>query len=280
MLLAAGALFLAFGLIALLSYDRGASSISDRAYVVALGGIFFLIGCVVFTAAATTSAVYIRHAAAEVLANVPREPVLVEGANVHGRLTHELVETTDGWHFRPASRNWRNDRRFLLGFGVPFLLFAAGVLSWFLHRDGTARNWLLAILTGGFITVSIGGTVFWVMAAMLRWSYGRLPSLVIARGGEALAYEGPMPVEHNRDWLKYGFAGNPERQQLSIPRAVGCRAVVPLEVRDGGNARPIDHLGRAGIARAFVRRTGTLSAVADSAFERFVRRRAIDTAAG
>lgn len=219
MLLAAGALFLAFGLIALLSYDRGASSISDRAYVVALGGIFFLIGCVVFTAAATTSAVYIRHAAAEVLANVPREPVLVEGANVHGRLTHELVETTDGWHFRPASRNWRNDRRFLLGFGVPFLLFAAGVLSWFLHRDGTARNWPLAILTGGFITVSIGGTVFWVMAAMLRWSYGRLPSLVIARGGEALAYEGPMPVDHNRDWLKYGFAGNPERQQLSIPRA-------------------------------------------------------------
>ena len=179
-----------------------------------LGGAALAVGC-----DATFRKVYVRHAASAVLADVPREPVIVEGANVHGRLTHELIETADGWQFRPATHNWRNDRRFLLGFGIPFLLLAAGLFSWALHRDGTARNWPLAILAGGFLTVSIGGTVFWVMAAMLRWSYGRLPSLAIPRGGEALVYEGPMPVDHNRDFLKYGFAGNPERQQLTIPRA-------------------------------------------------------------
>ncbi|MBX9790281.1 MAG: hypothetical protein K2Y37_15290 [Pirellulales bacterium] len=184
-----------------------------------LGAAALAVGC-----DATFRPRYVRHAAADVLADVPREPVIVEGANVHGRLTHELVESADGWHFRPATRHWHNDRRLMLGFGIPFLLLAAGFLSWFLHRDGTARNWPLAILAGGFLTVSIGGTVFWLMVVMLRWSYERLPSLAIPRGGDSIEFEGPVPVDHDRDWLKYGFAGNPERQQLTIP-AVRLAAV-------------------------------------------------------
>jgi hypothetical protein len=34
--------------------------------------------------------VRVRHAADDVLADVPREPVLWEGSVMHGRLTHEL----------------------------------------------------------------------------------------------------------------------------------------------------------------------------------------------
>lgn len=216
-----GAFVLLMVTICLVMFERSPPPEPGLWFARAAGLTIAVFGCAAFALGcnATFRRMYVRHAAADVLANVPREPVIVEGANVHGRLTHEFVETIDGWHFRPASRNWRNDRRFMLSFGMPFLLLAAGLFSWCLHRDGTARSWPMAILAGTFLTVSIGGTVFWVMAVMLRWSYGRLSTLFITRGGDWLKFEGPTPVEHDRDWLKYGFAGNPQRQTLSIPSA-------------------------------------------------------------
>ena len=69
----------------------------------------------------------VRHASTGVLLNVPTEPEICEGWVVHGRLTHELLEVDDGWKLRPSAILWRNDKRFLLGFGVPFLVLFTGI---------------------------------------------------------------------------------------------------------------------------------------------------------
>jgi hypothetical protein len=163
----------------------------------------------------------VLHAAPDVLPEVPAEPVISEGSFVHGRLTHELREDAEGWAFRPAGNVWRNDKRFLLGFGVPFLMLFSGLLAWVLHDRLHIVGSPLAAVCGVLVAV-FGGGIFFLIGMIMRSGYRRLPTLTIPCDGTDLALESADPPEfENADlaaWLKWLFLGEAKRQRRTIPR--------------------------------------------------------------
>ncbi|MGQ0637134.1 MAG: hypothetical protein ACT4QC_21205 [Planctomycetaceae bacterium] len=169
----------------------------------------------------------IRHASLDVLPDVPQEPVIVEGSTVHGRLTHELVEDSDHWHFRPVPRLWNNSRRLLLGFGIPFMTFFAGLMGWVFHTQHNLA-WPLAILCGVMATVVCGGSAGLLIGLIIRARYRELCCLTIPRNGDALELDSPEEVDPDRTdlaaGLKWVFQGQTKRRRLVIPREL-LRAV-------------------------------------------------------
>jgi hypothetical protein len=182
--------------------------------------LFALLGGAALTAgvARLVLTVRVRHAAADVLADVPREPVLWEGSVVHGRLTHELAEDAAGWEFRTRQSLWRSDRRFLWGFGVPFLTIFATGLSWVFFRDRMDRGWAAAIVPAVVMTLGCGGTAIVLMGLMSRAGYRRLCHLRIPAHGP-LELDAPEQINVERaDPFKWVFVGDTQRHRLAIPR--------------------------------------------------------------
>jgi hypothetical protein len=160
---------------------------------------------------------HVRHAIPDVLPNVPQEPLIREGAVVHGRLTHELREEAQGWQFRPAAGLWRNDQVFLLGFGIPFLVFFAGLLTWTFHHDLAPVSWPVAALCATTVSVLSGGSVILFLGMVLRTSYRRLSRLSIPHDGCDLELEFPEAPNPKRATL-WGSLAEPNRQRRMIPR--------------------------------------------------------------
>ena len=94
-------------------------------------GSFFAVGAVVlaFVVRWRYWPGQVRHAACAVLPDIPLEPVIPEGSRVHSRLKHELCESNGGWVLRPDESVWHCEKRFLVGFGVPFLTLVSGLLT-------------------------------------------------------------------------------------------------------------------------------------------------------
>lgn len=142
--------------------------------------------------------VSIRHAAPEVMPAIPQEPVLEEFSMAHGRLTHELVEGPSAWEFRPDPKLWRGTKVFLLGFGIPFLLFFVGLLSWIFHSDFVPNSWPLAIVAATFVTAICGGTTFSIVSLVILRSWHRLCRLTIPRSGDDLELDSAEPRSGGR----------------------------------------------------------------------------------
>jgi hypothetical protein len=193
--------FLVIGVIGLLTIGQTAPDATTRWIVRAVMGGFALLGgaCCPTALARVVSPARVRHAAPDVLPNVPREPIVVEGAIVHGRLTHELVEEPDGWQIRPASQQSQSDRRLLFGFGVPFLILFAGFLSWIFHGELNLGGWLAAICCGAIVTLVCGGSVFYLIGMLIRAGNRRLSWLSIPRNGAALELDSAAdPIRKKR----------------------------------------------------------------------------------
>lgn len=162
----------------------------------------------------------VRHAAPEVLPDVPREPVLREGSVVSSRLTHELVEGPAGWEFRPNPAIDRNDRRFLYGFGIPFSIVFIGVLSWAWH-GGAIGNWPMAIAAATFVTLLSGGSVIGIIGLVLASHFRSLGRLDIPRDGGDLELDIAAPPDATiRDpiaGLKQILVGSETRERWRIP---------------------------------------------------------------
>jgi hypothetical protein len=166
--------------------------------------------------------IHIRHAVPDVLPNVPAEPVICEGSTVHGRLTHELCRTGQGWEFRPAGGVWRNDKCFLYGFGIPFLIGFSGVLAWVVHGQWSKVGWPVSAVIGIIGTAVCGGSVFLLIGMVMRSGYRRLSTLTIPGGENDLELEAAeAPEMENGDLgegLKWLVTGENKRQRLTIPR--------------------------------------------------------------
>lgn len=217
-----GSVFLLFGILTILVVASHPQP-GIPAWVWWLLGTFIVMGAMVLTIAVSgvVRPASIRHARCDSLPNVPLEPVIVEGAVVHGRVTHEVIEDVEGWRFEPARRLWRDDKRFLFGFGIPFLALFATILTWVFH-DRFNLVWPAAILCGTFGTVVSGGSAFLLVGMILRAGYRRLCSVSIPRSGGPLEVDAPIepdtPEVDLTNGLKWMFLGDVERHRLVIPR--------------------------------------------------------------
>ncbi len=180
----------------------------------------------------------IRHAAPGVLPEVPQEPVLYEGSTVHGRLTHELVDRAEGWELRPSPRLLRNDRRFFLGFGIPFTLVFIGLLTWGLHDHIKRGGWVGAAMAATLLALMSGGTAIGLMWMLVKASYRRLGRLTIPRDGGELQLNISEAIcsQDLAEGIKWAFQGETKRQQLSIPREmVAAVQLCPWKYASGIN---------------------------------------------
>jgi hypothetical protein len=183
--------------------------------------IFALFGAILVAWAVGTLIfpAHVRHAAPDVLPNVPREPVIREGAVVHGRLTHELYEDAQGWQFCPSKRFWRrNGNGLVYGFGIPFLVLSAGLVTWSFHD--MIGGWAVSATFATFLVAMGGGTVFLIIALHLRAGYRRLSRLTIPRNGNDLELDSaddPQKIDLAQG-LKWVFERGTKRHLLSIPR--------------------------------------------------------------
>ncbi len=186
--------------------------------------VFALLGGIVLAWAVGSiiSPARVCHAAPDVLPNVPKEPVVREGLVVHGRLTHELYEDDQGWQFRPASHNWRNDKGFLFGFGLPFSVLFAGLASWAFHSQLHLAGWPVSALCGTVVTAVCGGSVFLLLGMLMRSGYRRLSRLSVPRNGDGIELDSPEELDVEKAdlpaGLKWLFLGETKRLQLKIPR--------------------------------------------------------------
>ena len=188
------------------------------------GALFALAGGIVFvwSTGSIISPARVRHASADVLPDVPREPVIREGSILYGRLTHELCEDPQGWRFRPAAYLWRNDKGFLLGCGIPFMVLFAALATWVLHSQTNIASWPVAAVLGIFATAVCGGPVLAILLIGLRSGYRQLSGLTIPRNGNALELDSPKEPNLEKpdltESLKWVFLPETKRQRLSIPR--------------------------------------------------------------
>jgi hypothetical protein len=219
--LAIVASFLLIGVIGLLTIGQTAPDATTRWIARVVMGGFALLGgaCLPTTLGRIIWPVRVRHAAPDVLPNVPTEPVTLEGSVVHGRVKYELMEDSEGWQFRPALGQWRVDKRLMLGFGIPFLTAFAGVLSWILHNQLNLGGWPIAIVSGVLATVACGGSVALLIGMMMRAGYRRLCCLSIPRNGGDLELDSPEePNPEKDDGVRWIFLGETGRRRLTIPR--------------------------------------------------------------
>jgi hypothetical protein len=222
--------FLLIGVIGFFTIGQTAPAGPQRWVARAVFGGFALVGSAACLSMLPRliSPVRVRHAASDVLPDVPREPVVVEGAVVHGRLTHELIEDSNGWQLRPSSQVRQYDRLFLLGFGIPFLILGAALWSWIFRTQLNVGGWVPAILAGTLVTLACGGTVLYLIGLIMRAGYRRLSWLSIPRNGGDLELDLAEPPEpENADvsaGVRWIFIGDTPRRALAFPREV-VRAV-------------------------------------------------------
>ncbi|HVX59699.1 MAG TPA: hypothetical protein VHC19_03830 [Pirellulales bacterium] len=187
-------------------------------------GAFALFGAlpVLWSIRNLVAPIRVSHAPLDSLPGIPAEPVVQEGWVVHGRVTHELVESPEAWQFRPARNPWRNDKRFLLGFGIPFVTAFAGLLSWVIHDRGNQVGWPLSIIGGIAVTLVCGGSALALIGMLQRASYRRLCRLTIPAEGRELELDAPaIPGADEMDFaagLQWAFLGETKRRRLTIPR--------------------------------------------------------------
>jgi hypothetical protein len=193
-------------------------------FLITFTAVFALFGGALLAGAVSRilSPVYVRHAAPDVLPNVSQGPVVQEGSLVHGRLTHELWEDTQGWQFRPAARLWRSDRGGVLGFGISFMVLFAGLGAWAFHSQLNGASWLVSAVLGAVVTAVCGGTAFAAIYFLQRASYRELSRLSIPRNGDDIELDSP----EEPDWKKanlaeavgWMFLGGTKRHRSTIPR--------------------------------------------------------------
>jgi hypothetical protein len=218
-----GCVFLLVGVVGLLAAGSVAPAGFPYWAIICGAGVFALFGGVplAWIARQIIAPVRLRHARLDVLPSVPYEPLVQEGAIVHGRLTHELIEDADGWQFCPRMGLRRADMIFLYGFGVPFSIVFAAIITWIVHHELQWAGWIGAAFLAITVTLVCGGSTFTLIGMLMRSGFRQLSSLRIPRDGDVEFDSPKLPDFEKTDLatgLKWAFLGGTEREQLKIPR--------------------------------------------------------------
>lgn len=219
---AAGALFLVIGLFGVSTVGKIVPP-GVPVLIASAGAAFFaFVGgvAVVSSLRAIFLPRRVRHAAPDVLPDIPNEPVSLEGSIVCGRLTHEIIETSECWQYCPARSNWRNNRALLFGFGIPCSIVFVGLMSWALH-DQHVASWPVSILMATATTLLCGGSAFSMIFLMMRSSFRKLSCLTIPCRPGDLELETPRELDPNKkdlvNGLNWMFGGDVEKKRLTFP---------------------------------------------------------------
>ena len=183
--LTVGTVFLLAGAIGLLSIGDAVPPGLPFWTSTLFAGVFALLGGTVtaLTLGRIMFPALVRHASPKsLLPNVPQYPIIYEGSWVYARLTNDVSEYAQGWHFQPAAGLRRYEKGLLLGFGVPVLLFSSGLLTWVFHSQ---LGWVVAAAFGIGLTALCGGTAFVMIGMLMRSGYSRL-----------------SPVSHSTQWKR------------------------------------------------------------------------------
>lgn len=179
-----------------------------------------------------------RHAAREVLPEVPRAPVLIDGTIFHGALRHHLVRHGDEWRVAPDPACPRRERRFVLWFSVPFVVLTEAAL-WFTSAEGDRVRWFF--MAGVLVVMPITVLLFaWMMSMMER----QLPTLVLPEHGGDLLFLRRGQTPATLALARRLGSGEPpaamREEARAIPRAAvcavqlcACHAVVGARTRRG-----------------------------------------------
>lgn len=224
-----GVIFLSLGTFGLLAGIGSAPPEIPGWMPKAFWATFALLGAIPLTQLLTRKVrpVRVRHA---MLPDVPSEPVLLEDSIVSDHWTYELIEEPEGWQFCPNRLQLRKIRCFLLGFGIPFLILFAAILSWGLHRENLLPDWPLAILCGTSITAFTGGTAFLIIGLLFRMEFRKCCSLNISRNGGELELQVPRTIDlaslNLEGELNWPLSEDDGYRRLQIPR----EAVVAVQL--------------------------------------------------
>jgi hypothetical protein len=206
-----------------------------------ISGVMDLIAAffVVLAITCTKSWVNITHAAPDTLPDIPDEPVIYEGAEFYSRLSHELIENSQGWEYRPAQRLTRTGKGVYIGFIVCFLtLILSGTTFWAINREGMEpiAATLLAIAIGAFC-----GLVVQLVNLLQRRRYRRLCALAIPRGGKPIVLDAAAPpkleIEAMGEGVRWSLDEESKRQRLTVSRdLVAAVELCPWRLTAGMNA--------------------------------------------
>ena len=219
-----GAVFLLIGTMCYLARDEIAGAKTPKWFVPSFAAAFALLGGLAIACAIwSIKTVWIRHAHPDVLPHVPREPKVVDGASARSYMKWELAESSTEWRLRPSRKRLRDQKRFVFGFGLPFMMVFAAGLSWIFHSQH-GLSWLMATFIAIFVTIFCGGLTFGLIYFELHSEYQDLPHVTIPKGKEDLLVESPMGIDTGSIGLTSGcperVSGNADTEELVIPREI------------------------------------------------------------
>ncbi|HEX7377220.1 MAG TPA: hypothetical protein VF278_08910 [Pirellulales bacterium] len=153
------------------------------AYAATLGAVALVILTVVCLVP-----VNVRHAAADVLPDVPSEPVIQERTWVQRALKYELTRDGEAWCFRPAPNHGLRTLGVAVGFALGSLPVYWGCAIWAIHEYLPGCDWPTATHYGTWAATCLSGLTAIVCTIWTRRHDQTLCSLRIPVNGENLEF--------------------------------------------------------------------------------------------
>lgn len=160
---------------------------------------------------------YIQHTSQALRPDLAWAPVVWEGQHVIGRATHELIQDHEGWKYGLSRKMIFGDKLIVFGFGIPFLIAFAAILSWFFHQNNEMPL-PTAIASATAITVFCGVTTFLFIGLLIFGYHSRLCLISIPNSESLVEVEFSPKTNPKTAAITDLLLGQPERIQLRIRR--------------------------------------------------------------
>lgn len=160
---------------------------------------------------------YIQHTSQELRPDLAWAPVVWEGQHVIGRATHELIQDHEGWKYGLSRKMIFGDKLIVFGFGIPFLIAFAALLSWMFYQN-ERMPLPTAIASATAITVFCGGTSLLLIGLLIFGHRGRLCLMSIPNNKSLVEVEFSPKTNPKTTAITDLLLGKPERIQLRVRR--------------------------------------------------------------
>lgn len=209
-----GGLFLAIGIYGVLYADRIAAE--QVRFVQRFFGAFAVLAILALLPAVWKALrpTYVRHAAADELPDVPREPLALDWTMGNQQVIYELIQGDDGWEYRRRPSLWHNENAFLWIVGLAGFATCTALVTWGIHDR--VPSLLVAAVISSFAVLFVGMPVLWLVLLVHRASSRLHVRLRIPTRGD-VEFKGPLLTDPS-DPSPRGSSPDPcSIQHLAIP---------------------------------------------------------------